>query len=85
MATVHVRRLDDETMARLKRRAAENNRSLESEARYILRQAVQESMTERTRTFRALARSLRKQTGDLPQTPGHILIREDRDSGHETV
>ncbi len=39
-------------------------------------------MTERVRTFRALAKSLREQTEDQPQTPSHILIKEDRDCGH---
>lgn len=82
MGTVNVRRLDDEVVRRLKRRAAENNRSLESETRHILEQAAEDSMTERVRTFRALAKSLREQTEDQPQTPAHILIREDRDCGH---
>ena len=82
MGTVHVRRLDDEVVRRLKRRAAENNRSLESEARHILEQAAQNDMAEKVRAFRALIKSLRKQTNNLPQTPSHILIREDRDSGH---
>jgi plasmid stability protein len=82
MGTIHVRRLDDEVVARLKRRAAENNRSLESESRHILKQAAEDGMSEKVRTFRALAKRLRKQTGDQPQTPSHILIREDRDSGH---
>ena len=39
-------------------------------------------MTERVRTFWALAKSLREQTEDQPQTPSHILIKEDRDCGH---
>ena len=82
MGTVNVRRLDDEVVGRLKRRAAENNRSLESEARHILEQAARDGMAEKVRTFRALAKSLREQTEDQPQTPSHVLIREDRDSGH---
>ena len=36
MATVHVRRLDPDVVERLKRRAAANHRSLESEIRQIL-------------------------------------------------
>ena len=83
MATVHVRRLDDETLNRLKRRASENNRSLESEARHILRQAVSEGMGERVRAFRTLSRKLRQEQGDPFHTPAHTLIREDRDGGHE--
>lgn len=82
MATVHVRRLDDEVVKRLKRRAADNNRSLESEARHILEQAASDDMAEKTRAFLDLSRRLRKLTAGRPQTPSHILIREDRDSGH---
>ena len=82
MGTVNVRRLDDEVIGRLKRRAADNDRSLESEARRILEQAAGDGMAERVRGFRALTRNLRRQTGELPQTPSHVLIREDRDSGH---
>ena len=36
MATINVRRLDEEVVRRLKQRAAVSNRSLESEARHIL-------------------------------------------------
>ena len=82
MGTVHVRRLDDEVVRRLKRRAAANNRSLESEARHILEQAAGDDMAERTKTFRDLSRRLRRQTAGLPQTPSHVLVREDRDGGH---
>ena len=82
MATVHVRSLDDEAITRLKRRAARNNRSLESEVRHILEQAAEDGMAEKIRSFRALARRLREQTGSQPQTPSYALIREDRDRGH---
>lgn len=40
MATVTVRHLDEEVRRKLKRRAAENNRSMEAEARAILSEAV---------------------------------------------
>ena len=82
MGTVHVRGVDDEVVGRLKRRAAENNRSLESEVRHILEQAAGDGMAEKVRTFRALAKDLRKQANGLPQTPSHVLVRKDRDSGH---
>lgn len=42
MATITVRDLDDDVQRRLKRRAAANNRSMESEARAILSAAVSE-------------------------------------------
>ena len=82
MGTVHVRRLDDEVVERLKRRAAENNRSLEGEARHILKQAAEDGMSERARRFGASIKRLRGRTWDHPQTPSHVLIREDRDGGH---
>ncbi len=82
MGTINVRRLDDEVVERLKLRAAENNRSLESEARHILEQAVEDGMAEKRRAFRERSELMLKQTPDGPQTPSHILIREDRDSGH---
>lgn len=84
MATVHVRRLDDETLNRLKRRASDNNRSLESEARHILQQAVSGGMPEKVRAFRTLSRDLRQQPVGPSQIPGYVLIREDRDGGHES-
>ena len=82
MGTVYVRRLNDDVVGRLKRRAAGNNRSLESEARHILEQAAEDGMAEKTRSFAALAKRLRRKTGRVPQTPAEVLIREDRDSGH---
>ena len=49
MATLNIRQLDEEVVRKLKTRAAENNRSLESEARHILEQAVQEDMARKAR------------------------------------
>ena len=80
MATLNVRRLDEEVVARLKRRAAINNRSLESEARHILEKAAQDDMAERMKAFRARARELRKLTRGTNQVPSEIIIREARDS-----
>ena len=82
MGTVYVRRLDDDVVGRLKRRAAGNNRSLESEARHILEQAAEDGTAEKTRSFAALTKRLRGKTSKAPQTPAQVLIREDRDSGH---
>ena len=86
MATVLVRQLDDEVVRRLEQRAAGNNRSLEGEVRHILVQAAGDNMEEKTRAFRELSKRLHEQqTDDRPQTPSHILIREDRDSGHGSL
>ena len=79
MATLNIRQLDDEVVQRLKSRAAENNRSLESEARHILEEAVQDDMARKMRAFRERSRQLREQTKGTFQTPSEILIREDRD------
>lgn len=44
--------------------------------------SVEDDMAERLRAFRERSELMRKQTPDGPQTPSHVLIREDRDSGH---
>ena len=85
MATVHVRKLDEETVTRLKLRAAKNNRSLEGEVREILERAVEDelSMPEKKRKFRDLSEKMREMTRGTKQTSSEILIREDRDRGHK--
>lgn len=80
MATLNVRRLDEEVVEKLKRRASENNRSLESEARHILEKAAEDDMAERMKVFRARARELRKLTRGTNQTPSEEIIREARES-----
>ena len=82
MATINVRQLDDGVVRRLKRRAAENDRSLEGEVRHVLRGAVEDDMAAKRASFRALAARLRRKTEGRAQTPSEILIREDRDGGH---
>jgi plasmid stability protein len=77
MATnLHVRNLDDELVARLKRRAARHGRSTEAEHREILRQALD---AEPEPSFDELAAQLRKLTADRAQTPSEDLLREGRD------
>ena len=85
MATVNVRQLDDHVVQRLKRRAAANNRSLESEARHILSAAAEDDMAIKRKSFQELAVKLRRGTKGRVQTPSEILIREDRESGHRIV
>ena len=85
MGTVHVRRLDDDVVKRLKLRAAANNRSLEGEARHILEQAAVYSVDEKVGAFRAMSERFRKETGEVYQTPSDVLIREDRESGHRDI
>lgn len=74
--SLHVRNLDDELIARLKRRAARHGRSAEAEHREILCQAL---AAEEEASFDKLAADLRKLTQGRLQTPSEILLREGRD------
>ncbi len=73
---LHVRNLDDELIARLKRRAARHGRSTEAEHREILRLAL---AAEIEPSFEKLAADLRKLTRRRKQTPSEILLREGRE------
>jgi antitoxin FitA len=73
---LHVRNLEDDLIARLKRRAARHGRSTEAEHREILRQAL---VGEVEVSFDMLAADLRKLTKRRRQTPSEILLREGRD------
>ncbi len=73
---LHVRNLDDDLIAKLKRRAARHGRSTEAEHREILRQALE---TEVNTTFDTLAAELRELTKRRKQTPSEVLLRESRD------
>jgi len=73
---LHVRNLDDELIAKLKRRAARHGRSTEAEHREILRQAL---AAEIEPSFDTLAAELRELTKRRKQTPSEVLLREGRD------
>jgi antitoxin FitA len=73
---LHVRKLDDDLIARLKRRAARHGRSTEAEHREILRQALADEVEP---SFDKLAADLRKLTRRRKQTPSEILLREGRE------
>ena len=73
---LHVSNLDDDLIARLKRRAARHGRSTEAEHREILRQAL---ATEAEPSFDTLAAELRKLTRRRKQTPSELLLREGRE------
>jgi plasmid stability protein len=70
-----VRNLDDDLIARLKRRAAAHGRSAEAEHREILRQALAD---EKESPFDKLAAGLRKLTKRRKQTPSEVLLRQGR-------
>jgi plasmid stability protein len=73
---LHVRNLDDDLIARLKRRAARHGRSAEAEHREILRQAL---AAEVEPAFEDLAAQLRKLNSRRRQTPSEFLQREGRE------
>ena len=75
-ASLYVRNLDDDLIARLKRRAARHGRSAEAEHREILRQAL---AGEDDASFDKLATDLRKLTRGRRLTPSESLLREGRD------
>ena len=85
MATINVRQLDDDVVERLKRRAALNDRSLEGEARHILKDAAEDDMATKRASFLAMTDRLRRKTEGRRHTPAEVLIREDRDHGHREL
>ena len=82
MVTINVRRLEEDVVERLKRRASLNNRSLEGEARHILKCAAEDDRGAKRAAFRETMERLRPLTEGRKQTPAEVLIREDRDRGH---
>ena len=77
MATVTIRRLDDDVVRKLKAQAEANHRSLEAELRELLSNEVRRS--EQLRRFRARANRIARMTPTVAQTDSTLLIREDRD------
>jgi plasmid stability protein len=67
---LHVRNLDDDLIARLKRPAARHGRLTEAEHREILRQTV---ASEDDHSFDKLAADLHKLTSRRKQTPSEVL------------
>ncbi|HLI12665.1 MAG TPA: hypothetical protein VKY65_13800 [Alphaproteobacteria bacterium] len=76
MASLSVRNLDDDLLARLKRRAARRGHSAEAEVRDILRQVLS---GEAEAGFDDLAAELRALTAGRRHTPAEQLLREGRD------
>jgi len=74
---LHVRNLDGELIAALKRRASRHGRSTEAEHREILRQAL---AADADPDFDKLAAELRNLTKGRKQTPSELLLREGRDT-----
>jgi antitoxin FitA len=76
MASLIVRNIDDELVAKLRLRAAQNRRSAEAEHREILRQVLS---GEPRQSFKEVAARVRAMTAGRPATPSEILQREGRD------
>lgn len=74
--SLSIRNLDDDLVARLKRRAARHGRSAEAEVRDILRQVLS---GEAEVGFDDLAAELRALTRGRRHTPAERLQREGRD------
>jgi plasmid stability protein len=72
---LHVRNLDAELIAKLKRRAARHGRSAEAEHREILREALS---SDSEPSFWDLAADIRALTKGR-QTPSETLVREGRE------
>lgn len=75
MASITIRNLDDHVKTRLRVQAADNGRSMEEEARLILRKAVEPKTRQRN-----LARSIRAKVAPLG---GVDLELPPRESGRE--
>ena len=72
---LQVRNLEDDSIVRLKRRAARHGRSTEAEHREILRQTL---ASEIEPSFRELAAQLQEMTENRKHTPAEELQREGR-------
>lgn len=75
MAQILVRGVDPETVEKLKQRARQNGRSLQSEVKQILDQAARMTLPE----FWATADRIRKSLKGRKFGDSALLIREDRD------
>lgn len=76
MASVTIRNLDDDVVAKLKARAKANHRSLEAELRQLLSVAA---TSPSTANFLEFADRIAALTPDVPQMDSVELLREVRD------
>ena len=78
MAQILVRNLDEKTVKQLKKRAKQEGRSLQAEAKLILEQASQEPALDMAKA-RKLVDEIRSQLKGRKFPDSVELIREDRD------
>jgi plasmid stability protein len=75
VATLTIRKLEDDVVEALKARARRNRRSLEAEVRVALRDLVSRGSVT---SLRDLADQIAALTPKVPQTDSTELIRDDR-------
>ena len=81
MATLTIRQLDENTKTRLRVRAARHGRSMEEEAREILRSALETSQSPRLNLAEAIRRRFAAFGGVELALPGRDAIRQAPDLG----
>lgn len=82
MASLHVRRVDDEIVEKLKLRAARHGRSAEAEHREILKAALEWEKPDPSISkadWWERADQFRKSLEGRRHTPSEVLLRESRD------
>lgn len=81
MASITIRKLDEQTKARLRVRAAHRKRSMEDEARNILRAALAENASAPSDLAEAIRRRFRPLGGVDLKLPAREPIREPPSPG----
>lgn len=76
MASITIRNLEESTKRKLKVRAAENGRSMEQEAREILKSALRQKAPQKPRTGADLVRAIRRRFEPLGGVELERLPRE---------
>jgi plasmid stability protein len=79
VAALTIRQLDEKTKARLRVRAAHHGRSMEEEAREILRSALRASPAENENLVDAIRRRFAKYGGVELEIPPRDAVREPPD------
>ncbi len=84
MASITIRKLDEQTKARLRVRAAHRKRSMEDEARHILRAALAEEAAASSDLAQAIRRRFEPLGGVALSLPGRQPMREPPKPGKPT-
>jgi len=74
MANVLIRNVDEQTIVKLKNRAARNDRSLQAELQQVLERAATSDAVD----GRAVAAKIRRKLGERKHSDSALLIAEDR-------